>query len=330
MIWFEFDHTDYHLWLQELAKKLGTQVENDCLHIPPLFGEGYIRAIRLPNGLSVCVIDNTMTTDIILKRIKKEPCHYILAFDDVLISRSMEQVIEGEKEHYQPPVYAGVSLSSTMIDNSLVAAKDFSMRSIRVIFPPSWLARYFKIEKDDELLVEYLSYKTRKLTLEPLDLEYRRLMEDVLGVDDDSPVYYATMENRVMLMIERFFSRLAENVHEAKFKRLDKSDIYKMMQVESELSDPGLDVLPKADILAARYGLSETKLKRLFREVYGHPLYEYYQRCRLERAREMLETGQHSVKQTGLAVGYKSLSNFSKAFKHIYGVLPGEVSGNRL
>ena len=68
----------------------------------------------------------------------------------------------------------------------------------------------------------------------------------------------------------------------------------------------------------------------MFREVYGYPLYEYYQRCRLERAREMLESGLHSVKQTGLSVGYKSLSNFSKAFKHLYGMLPGEIAGNRL
>lgn len=325
MIWFEFDHTDYHSFIRALAEKLGTRVDNDVLYVPPAFGSGYLRAIRLPNGLSACVTENMVTTDIVLKRVKREPSFYILSFDDVRLSQSFQHVVEGEREYIQPPVYAGASLASTRFDNALIASKNFSFRGIRIMFPPSWLARYFRISKEDELMVEYLSYKTRKLTLEPLDVEYRKLMDDVFHADLDSPVYYATIENRIMMMMERFFSRLEENVKEAKYKRLDKSDIYRMMEVESEISDPHLVHLPTAPELAGRYGFSETKLKRLFREIYGFPLYEYFQRCRLERARDMLLSGGHSVKEAGMAVGYRSLSNFSKAFRHVYGVLPGEV-----
>jgi AraC-like DNA-binding protein len=273
----------------------------------------------------VLVTENNMHTEVFLKRLKKDPCHYILAFDDVRISKSMEQIVGGEKEYYHPPVYAGASLSSTMFDNVLIAARDFSFASIRIMFPPLWLAKFFKIDKEDDLMVEYLSLKTKKLTLAPLDMEYRKLMDDVFNVNLESPVYYATLENRVMLMMEKFFSQLEANLKKVRYKRLDKSDIYKMMQVESELSDRFLGGLPTAEALADKYGFSETKLKRLFREIYGYPLYEYYQRCRLERAREMLAAGGRSVKETGLAVGYKSLSNFSKAFKHVYGVLPGEI-----
>jgi AraC-like DNA-binding protein len=160
-------------------------------------------------------------------------------------------------------------------------------------------------------------------------MEYRKLMDGVFQVNLDSPVYYATLENRVMMLMEMFFARLEANVQKARYKRLDKSDIYKMMDIESQLSDPFLGGLPTTDVLAEKYGFSETKLKRLFREIYGYPLYEYYQRCRLERAREMLASGGRSVKETGIAVGYRSLSNFSKAFKHLYGVLPGDLINQR-
>jgi AraC-like DNA-binding protein len=325
MIWFEFDHADYHSLLQDLAEKLGTRVENEVLYLPAAFGNGYLRAIRLPNGLSALVTENTVTTDIVLKRVRREPSFYILSFDDVRITQSFQHVVAGEREHVRPPIYAGASLGSTRYDNTLIASKNFTFNGIRILFPPSWLARYFRISKEDDLMAEYLSYKTRKLTLEPLDVEYRKLMDDVFRADLDSPVYFATVENRIMLMMERFFSRLEENVKEAKYKRLDKNDIYKMMQVESEIADVRSVQLPTAVELARKYGFSETKLKRLFREIYGYPLYEYFQRCRLERARDMLVSGGHSVKEAGLAVGYKSLSNFSKAFRHVYGVLPGEV-----
>lgn len=303
-------------------------MHHDTVFIPAAFGKGYIRAVRLPNGLSVCVSENTMYTGLVLKRIRTEPCYFILGFDEITIAQKLEQVIGGEKEEMRPPVYAGASLSSTLFDNLLIASRGCRTRTVKLIFPAAWLSKYFGIEKEDELLVEYLSFKTRKLTLEPLDLEYRKLMDEAFAVKADDPLYYAILENRVMMMMERFFSRLSENVKEAKFKRLEKSDIYKMMQVESELASVDNVTVPSSQFLAEKHGFSETRLKRLFREVYGFPMYEYYQRCRLERAREILLSG-HSVKEAGMMVGYKSLSNFSKAFRHIYGELPGEMLDHR-
>lgn len=325
MISFEFDHTDFFSLLRDLAARLGTTVENGVMAIPPLFGQGYVRALHLPNGLSVCITENTLTTDIVLKRVRRESPYYILAFDDVRMSGTLQQIVAGESEYIRPPVYAGVSLGSTLFDNTLIAHRNITLKGIRIMFPSSWLARYFGIGKEDDLLAEYLSYKTRKLTLEPLDMEYRKWMDDVFQADLASPVYFATMENRIMMMMERFFSRLEANVKEAKFKKLEKSDIYTMMQVEAELSDPHTEQLPSLEVLAARYGLSEARMKRLFREIYGSPLYQYFQRCRLERARDMLMQGGYSVKEAGLAVGYKGLSNFSRAFRHVYRVLPGEM-----
>jgi AraC-like DNA-binding protein len=330
MIQFEYDHTDYHAWLRAFSRKLGVEMHHDTIDIPAAFGEGFIRAVRLPNGLSACISQNTMHTGLLLKRVRKEPCYYILGFDEITIPQKLEQVVGGEREEMRPPVYAGASLSSTLIDNLLIASRGCSTRTIKLMFPASWLARYFGIEKEDELLAEYLSYKTRKLTLEPLDLEYRKLMDEAFAVRADDPLYYTILENRMMLMMERFFSRLSANVKEAKFKRLEKSDIYKMMQVESELASDDNALPPTSLRLAEKHGFSETRLKRLFREIYGFPIYEYYQRCRLERAREILLSGRYSVKEAGMMVGYKSLSNFSKAFRHIYGQLPGEMIDARL
>lgn len=325
MISFEFDHTDFHSLLQALAARLGTTVENGCMNIPPLFGKGYVRALRLPNGLGVCIMENTVNTDILLKRVRRDIAYFILAFDDVRMSGRFRQIVAGETENIQPPVYAGVSLGSTLFDNTLIAYRNFSLKGIRVMFPASWLSRYFGIGEEDDLLADYLSCKTRKLTLEPLDMEYRNWMDDIFQADLDSPVYLATIENRVMMMMERFFSRLEANVKEAKYKKLDKSDIYTMMKVEADISHPEMVDLPSMEVLAERYGLPEAKLKRLFRDIYGYPIYQYFQRCRLDRARELLMRGGHSVKEAGLAVGFKGLSNFSRAFRHVYGILPVEM-----
>jgi AraC-like DNA-binding protein len=64
----------------------------------------------------------------------------------------------------------------------------------------------------------------------------------------------------------------------------------------------------------------------LFKEVYGYPIYEYYQRYRMERARAMLLSGEHSVKETGYQLGYKSLSNFAKAFRQVFEYAPSDLT----
>jgi AraC-like DNA-binding protein len=71
--------------------------------------------------------------------------------------------------------------------------------------------------------------------------------------------------------------------------------------------------------------MSTTKLKTKFKQVYGMKLYEFYNRNRLEKAREMLQTGHFSVKQVGYDIGFSNLSNFAKAFKKEFGVLPKDM-----
>jgi AraC-like DNA-binding protein len=39
----------------------------------------------------------------------------------------------------------------------------------------------------------------------------------------------------------------------------------------------------------------------------------------------LLKTGNFSVKQVGMTIGFSNLSNFAKAFKKEFGILPKEM-----
>jgi AraC-like DNA-binding protein len=45
----------------------------------------------------------------------------------------------------------------------------------------------------------------------------------------------------------------------------------------------------------------------------------------MQKARSLLLTGQYTVKEVGLQLGYTNLSNFSLAFKKEFGILPSHV-----
>ena len=74
--------------------------------------------------------------------------------------------------------------------------------------------------------------------------------------------------------------------------------------------------------------MSSTKLKKIFKSVFGVPIYEYYQQKRMERAGELLATGKYSVKQVAGIIGYSNMSNFTTAFRKYMKQEPSEFSAN--
>ncbi|SDE51087.1 helix-turn-helix transcriptional regulator [Rhodospira trueperi] len=73
--------------------------------------------------------------------------------------------------------------------------------------------------------------------------------------------------------------------------------------------------------LSREVGLSEKKLRAGFRQIIGTSVQDHLRSVRLAAAMAMLERGQ-SVTETAYAVGFSSLSHFSKAFKDHAGLSP--------
>jgi AraC family transcriptional activator of pyochelin receptor len=74
--------------------------------------------------------------------------------------------------------------------------------------------------------------------------------------------------------------------------------------------------------LARLVGVNQTKLKAVFREAVGLTIYHYILKCRMERAAELLLTGDYAVAEVAFDVGYDYPANFTHAFKRFHGRLP--------
>ena len=74
--------------------------------------------------------------------------------------------------------------------------------------------------------------------------------------------------------------------------------------------------------LAKEHHISVTQLQKLFRQVYGMPVYHYVREYRLEQAAVELSSSDRRVVEIALNAGYDSASKFSEAFKKRYHVTP--------
>lgn len=74
--------------------------------------------------------------------------------------------------------------------------------------------------------------------------------------------------------------------------------------------------------LAAEHEISVSHLQKLFKQVYGVPVYHYIREYRLEQAAVELIRSRKTVTQIAQSTGYDNASKFSESFKKRYGKTP--------
>jgi AraC-like DNA-binding protein len=79
------------------------------------------------------------------------------------------------------------------------------------------------------------------------------------------------------------------------------------------------------DELAKEAGINQTKLKHLFKNVYGQPVFSYIFSIKMNMAHDLLCHHDIKIQEVAYKTGYKNATHFSKAFKQHFGYLPSQI-----
>ncbi len=105
----------------------------------------------------------------------------------------------------------------------------------------------------------------------------------------------------------------------ARAKRLAHSRVEKVVSILRErIAEP-----PSLEELGRLVACSPFYLSRTFSGEMGMTIPQYLRQLRLERAAELLRSGNFNVTEAAMEVGYSSLSHFSQAFHEHFGCCPG-------
>lgn len=76
--------------------------------------------------------------------------------------------------------------------------------------------------------------------------------------------------------------------------------------------------------LAALVQLSPTYLSRMFKETTGYSVIEYFNKMKMDKAKELMVEGQSKMKEIARALGFADEFYFSRLFKQLEGISPSE------
>jgi len=194
-------------------------------------------------------------------------------------------------------------------------------------------------------------YVTREFLAQHVTGEMERLPASIRGflkgpskelILETVPMTGATMRAVVDVISTRYLGKLRHTYVKAKAYEL-LCEVVWLLTHESELSDSDLRLswrdkrqldkareiiqgdcvnAPPIATLSRQLGLNQRKLKMGFKQLFGTPIFQYTQNLRLEKALQLLHTGEYSVREIADAVGYSYAKNFTTAFKKRYGMSP--------
>jgi AraC-like DNA-binding protein len=196
-------------------------------------------------------------------------------------------------------------------------------KGIRIILTTPWMQRYLQLEQREAVLEKYIELKTAGIWYKPVNEELTSLLQELLTGTNVPRLFYS---NKIFRIIELFFEWLYDEMQLNTSKSgISRHDIEMAQKIETVLTADVTKLPPTIKELSREAAMSESKLKKIFKTVYGLPPYEYYQKQRMQKARLMLLSGNYAVKDIGYTLGYSNLSNFTLAFKKVYGKLPSDV-----
>ena len=314
----------------EIAKELGTELKDGMLTVPLQYGDGFMKVSELLNGIKIALGSLSINTVCMFSQPAVKDEWYLLRFADFVLGGPMEFRIGNETMIDNSTYRSHVYLTSHRFDWSSMISKGTTYKGIMILLNREWMAKYLDIEEHEDVFKEYLSLKVATLDFEPMDQEYRACVDEIIRENSQHPFHKIAAENRVMYIIERFFGRLHQKIHDKRKGklRLKNEEVWRLMDVEALLVKESVQPPPTIPELARIAAMSETRLKTNFKKIYGSNIYAYYQRNRMRRAREMLLTGNYSVKEVGLEIGYSNLSHFTMAFKKEFQILPSEITAH--
>jgi AraC-like DNA-binding protein len=319
-----YDSLDYSDLLQTLSKQFKTKVYDGYMSIPSNIGAGFLKAIQLPCGISVLISDMRLREDTLLHRSNSQGnLNYILQFNEAIEAPTLYSTPKVEAYNMLKQM---VLLTHTGVCSKYFVPANTRLLSYKIIFQRKHLFQFIDEQTVDSTLSKYFSDFVQSGAVDPLDVEYRSILKELMNENISHPLAKNFVQNRTFLLIEKFLLKLfaAEKPVTEKLK-LSDNEIVRLMKIESMLVNDFSVTPPNINYLSRISAMSPTKLKTDFKRLYGMPIYEYYQKNRMQRAKMLLLDGKHSIKEVGIKVGYSNLSHFAGSFKKEFGLLPSEL-----
>lgn len=167
---------------------------------------------------------------------------------------------------------------------------------------------------------QYVSFSEEDLMA---TYEMQHTIEELIESKKTGEIRRLHTESRIVELLMYQFEQY--NEQSEKEQHLYSEEDIARLEMARQILEQRFAHPPTQKELAAEVLMSESKLRKDFKEYFSVTIHDYLTRVRMEKARSYLLEEKKSVYEVALLTGFGHQNNFSSAFKKYYGISPGEI-----
>lgn len=133
--------------------------------------------------------------------------------------------------------------------------------------------------------------------------------------------YYKLKAMELLFYLFQSLGKRRQSVHQ----KLSEADIKSIYKVRNRLIS-SLDKHTPIVRLKQIAGMNEVKMRKIFTQIFGMGIYDYFQHYRMKEAARLMREEHLSVSEVGYQMGFENLSHFSRIFEKHIGKKPKKYS----
>lgn len=308
---------------RQLSAHLGGEIKLNKWSYDNDLIKGYMEYYELAEGLFLYAYETHALQKIKVTRLpNQDETYFIINHDisgiDITVHSGIPINIYGSA------AFDGIFLASSQIKASFIWPVTKQI-GVKIVIHKEWIARHFDIRNNNErLLVKYLLEQNNPVYLfEYMDSKSLSVVKDIFHAKSSPGFLSIKLLYCTLQLVEIFFSRIA-NREQSSYQKFHYSDLDRIFDAQQKMIVDFSKPCPSVDELSRIANMSQSKFQKLFKQVFGQSVYQYFQTSRMRQALHLLETGKMTISEVAMKVGYIHAGKFSEMFYKQFGFLPNE------
>src|SRR5690606_2880483 len=318
---FQFTASPQFDFITQFAQQIRVPVRNHVLEIPKKMGKGYVRKVTFDDDFRLLIHHYTLKEELIIKRnpaVEQNDLRSIFFY-------SNEQAVEltyndDNRVPFSRDSESAIQVTTNDLSSIIRFPANTDIQYMVVGITASKLKSLLSIDKPNTAIKTVINEDASFLFFESMNAETRTLLKNIAYTDMSDALNHFYLQIKVQELLYLLFSRLSARENSL-YRHINSADAEKLLVIREEILKD-LSSPPVLNDLAQIAGMSETKLRQLFKQTFGETIYNYFQKARMEEAAFLLKQARLSVSETGYQLGFSNLSHFSRLFERYYGITP--------
>jgi AraC-like DNA-binding protein len=309
-------------FLSSFAKSIGSTVEYGRVIIPEKHGNGYVMGFLFGKQLRMVVRNYVLNEEVVITR-------HPDWLSNNMVMISLNNIIKSHKKTggdigTARPKAPSVTITTKGFEPELNLPRGQRFNDIQIGIDAAYLGELLDAQTSHPVLKNIIANGQPLIFEQIVSVALQNTAAEVSESLIFEPLHRFFYKVKALELICYLLMELSQR-KEHNIQALNSQDIKMLYAVRDSIGND-LAKIPVLAELAKYAGISESKLKRIFKQVFGQNIYTYYQSLRMNEAAYLLKNKNMSVSEVGYSLGFSNLGHFTRVFEEHIGLKPKKFS----